>query len=157
MRTAWAEVIFQNNEKMIAILKNYGAEINDRNKHGQTTPRYLPHFQSDQVEKQLKAGIDINILDNFDKTAFFYLPSSNQTDREEIERIVELLKKHGADINVHFYARHRCMKRQQIEMLRSLQYFRHVAPLYHARSPHGISSLEGRIMGPVLNELRQNT
>jgi ankyrin repeat protein len=99
-RTVLAEAIFQGNEKMIALLKKYGANINHQDKDGRTDLHRLAHYNSIQVEKLLKAGIDPNILDNNGYcTAFFYLPSSNQVGIEEIEKIVKLLQKYGASIN----------------------------------------------------------
>jgi ankyrin repeat protein len=50
-------------------------------------------------QKLLKAGLDPSIRDNFGKTAFFYLPSGFQTEKEEIDEIVKLLKSSGMDIN----------------------------------------------------------
>jgi ankyrin repeat protein len=98
-RSALAEAIFRENQPMIALLKKYGADLNHRRKYGQTDAHRIYHFDSKQVEKLLKAELDPNIKDDFGQNAFFYLPSGFQTEKEEIDGIVKLLKKNGMDIN----------------------------------------------------------
>lgn len=100
-RSALAEAIFQENQPMIALLKKYGADLNHRRKYGQTDAHRIRYFSSGMVKKLLKAGLDPNVKDNFGKTAFFYLPSGFQTEKEEIDKIIKLLKNSGMNIDTY--------------------------------------------------------
>jgi ankyrin repeat protein len=99
VRTVLSEAIFQDNLKMINLLKKYGGNINNRDKEGKTDLHRLAQYSEHNVEKLLKAGIDVNMLDSKNHTAFYYLPSSNQVDVKEIEKIVKLLIKYGASMH----------------------------------------------------------
>jgi ankyrin repeat protein len=93
-------IAFDENPKMADLLKNYGADLNHRGKYGQTDAHSSYHY-CDHLKKLLKAGLDLNVKDDFGKNAFFYLPSGFQTEKKEIDGIVKLLKNSGMDINRH--------------------------------------------------------
>ncbi|MDR0631640.1 MAG: ankyrin repeat domain-containing protein [Holosporaceae bacterium] len=93
-------IAFDENPKMAALLKKYGANLNHRGKYGQTDA-HSSYYYCDHLKKLLKAGLNLNVKDNFGKNAFFYLPSGFQIENEEIDGIVKLLKKSGLDINRH--------------------------------------------------------
>lgn len=98
-RSALTEAYWQDDKPMIVLLKRYGADLNHRDKDGQTDLHRSTLFSCEVVERLLKAGLDVNVVDNEGRTVFFCLPSTNQMDVEELDAFVKLYKKYGADIN----------------------------------------------------------
>lgn len=98
-RTVLAEAITDDDTKMIGLLKKYGADLNKRGKKGLTDAHYGVFLGDKNFEKLLKAGLDPKILSDDETNGFFDLPSCNQVGNEEVDNLVKLLKKYGANID----------------------------------------------------------
>ncbi len=98
-RTVLAEAIINDDTKMIDLLKKYGADLNKRGEKGGTDAHYGVFLGDKNFEKLLKAGLDPKILSDDETNGFFELPSCNQVGNEEVDNLVKLLKKYGANID----------------------------------------------------------
>lgn len=98
-RTVLAEAIINDDARMVDLLKRYGADLNKRGKNGLTDAHYGVFWGDKNFEKLLKAGLDPKILSDDETNGFFNLPSCNQVGNEEVDNLVKLLKKYGANID----------------------------------------------------------
>jgi ankyrin repeat protein len=91
-----AMALYHKDKKMFDLLKKYGADINAKDKRGHT--EFMRCDESEHLEQLIQSGADIHAtIDGESK--FFLLPSIYNVGADEIEGIVKVLKKHGADIN----------------------------------------------------------
>lgn len=98
-RTVLAEAITNDDAKMVDLLKKYGADLNKRGEEGLTDAHYGVFLGDKNFEKLLKVGLDPKILSDDETNGFFGLPSCNQVGNEEVDNLVKLLKKYGANID----------------------------------------------------------
>lgn len=98
-RTVLAEAITNDDTRMVGLLKKYGADLNKRGKKGLTDAHYGVFLGDKNFEKLLKAGLDPKILSDDETNGFFCLPGCNQVGNEEVDNLVKLLKKYGANID----------------------------------------------------------
>lgn len=99
LRSALAQAYHENDERMIALLKRYGADLNHPDRNGQTDLHRVPLLSCETAKRLLRAGLDATAVDHEGRTVFFYLPSSYQMDAAEMEAFVKIFQKYGADIN----------------------------------------------------------
>jgi ankyrin repeat protein len=92
-----AMALYRQDNKMLALLKKYGADIDAKDKDGRT--EFMRCDSSEDLEKLIQAGADIHLTDSSGYSKFFELPSINNVGSDEIEKIVKILKKAGLDIN----------------------------------------------------------
>jgi len=94
----WA--IFQNVKRVVSILIEYGADVNERGSlHGDETPIMIAAYYADIgiMEKLLECGADPNARDKNGHNALFYVIAGMRHE-DEIARF-ELLYRYGIDLH----------------------------------------------------------
>jgi ankyrin repeat protein len=92
-----AMALYHNDQRMVALLRKYGADINAKDINGRT--EFMRCDSGEDLEKLIQGGADIHATDSSGYSKFFKLPSIHQVGVDEIEKIVKILKKAGLDIN----------------------------------------------------------
>ena len=100
LRPVFHEAIFQNVKRVVAILLEYGADVNQRGKvHNGETPLMTAAYFADIsiMEMLLKRGADVNARDGEGHNALFYVMAGMRHE-DRIARF-ELLYRHGIDLH----------------------------------------------------------
>lgn len=101
LRPVFHEAIFQNVKRVVAILLEYGADVNQRGKvHDGETPLMTAAYFADIsiMEMLLKHGADVNARDGSGCNALFYVVMGDCPWQEILPRF-KLLFKYGIDLH----------------------------------------------------------